>query len=35
MPVLDVNNNYLGYYELNDIISFLMKRLFLPNLEVF
>ena len=25
MPVLDAENNYLGYYQLNDIISLFNK----------
>ena len=29
MPVLDKNNNYLGYYELNDIIGVFNENTFL------
>ncbi len=28
MPVLDAENNYLGYYQLNDIISLFNKTPF-------
>ena len=31
MPVLDENNSYLGYYEINDIIKFLYETPFLKE----
>ena len=31
MPVLDENNTYLGYYEINDIIKFLYETPFLKE----
>ena len=32
MPVLDAENNYLGYYQLNDIISLFNKTPFFSDL---
>lgn len=32
MPVLDVHNNYLGYYELNDIIGLFNETPFFSEL---
>ena len=33
LPVLDDKNNYLGFYELDDVLHFLMKPLLLKKTE--